>query len=112
LNIATDARFYRRSRARRSTIKEKIMKVRLVGCAVLAFLSLGLVACGDDDDGGDGGGCANAQMLCADDDTVEIDCADFGSAPASVRECVGNATTCDAVGACLFSSSPVAGSGG
>ncbi len=88
------------------------MKVRLVGCAVLAFLSLGLVACGDDDDGGDGGGCANAQMLCADDDTVEIDCADFGSAPASVRECVGNATTCDAVGACLFSSSPVAGSGG
>lgn len=88
------------------------MKVRLLGCAVLTFVSLGLVACGDDDAGG-GGGCANAQMVCANDDSVEgIDCAEFDSAPASVRECVGNATTCDAVTACLFASSPLAGSGG
>jgi hypothetical protein len=88
------------------------MKVRLLGCAVLVFLSLGLVACGDDDDGGGGAACANAQMVCADDDSVEIDCADFDSAPASVRDCVGDATTCDAVTTCLFSSSPLAGSGG
>jgi hypothetical protein len=86
--------------------------VRLLGCAVLTVFSLGLLACGDDDDGGGGGECANAQMVCADDDTVEIDCADFDSAPASVKQCVGSASTCDAVTACLFASSPVAGSGG
>lgn len=88
------------------------MKVRLLGCAVLVFSSLGLVACGDDDDDGGGGGCANAQMVCADDDTVEIDCADFDSAPASVKDCVGSATSCDAVTNCLFASSPRAGNGG
>ena len=89
------------------------MKIGLLGCGVLACLSLGLTACGDDDDGGGGGGaCANAEMVCASDSTVTIDCAEFDSAPQSVKDCVGGATTCDAVTACLFMSSPVAGSGG
>jgi hypothetical protein len=79
------------------------MKVRLLGCAALALLSLGLVACGDDDDSG--GGCANAQMVCADDESVEIDCDEYDSAPASIKECVGNASSCDAVTACFVSAS-------
>jgi hypothetical protein len=87
------------------------MTIRLFSLAVLACSCLALGACGDDDDEG-GGGCANAQMLCASDSTVEIDCSEFDGAPASVKTCVGNATTCDAVGACLGAASPRAGSGG
>ena len=87
------------------------MKVRWLGYAVLALAAFGLAACGDDDDGG-GGACANAQMVCASDDTVEIDCADFDGAPDSVKTCVGDATTCDAVTNCLLASSPRAGNGG
>jgi hypothetical protein len=83
----------------------------LLSSAVLAFSCFALGACGDDDDGG-GGACANAQMVCASDPDVTIDCADFDGAPATVKTCVGNATTCDAVTACIFQSSPRAGNGG
>jgi hypothetical protein len=86
------------------------MTPRLLGSAVLAFSCFALGACGDDDDGG--GDCANAQMLCADDNTVEIDCSQYDSAPASVKTCIGNATTCDAVNDCFLPSSPRAGTGG
>ena len=66
------------------------------------------LACGgDDDDDGGGGGCANAQMLCKDSMDVKIDCDEFDSAPASVKDCAGKATTCDAVTACVL-----AGAGG
>jgi hypothetical protein len=71
----------------------------------LMWLVVGLtfiaMACGDDEESTGGGGCANAQMVCADDMDVEITCEDFDSAPASVKECAGNATTCDAVFTCL-----------
>ena len=86
------------------------MKGLLLGSIMLAGLSLASAACGGDDDDDGGGGCANAQMLCKDNMDVEIDCADFDSAPASIKDCVGKATTCDAVAACIFGGA--AGGGG
>jgi hypothetical protein len=84
----------------------------LLGAALLACASMGLGACGDDDDEG-GGGCANAQMVCegqGDDGESPIDCSQFDSAPASIKDCAAKATTCDAVINCLFAAA--AGSGG
>ena len=75
--------------------------------------TFGLTACGGDDDDDDGGGaCAHAQMLCPSmgDTTIEIDCAEFSSAPASIKDCVGKATNCDGVTACLLGGA--AGGGG
>jgi hypothetical protein len=88
------------------------MRIRLGVYGVFACLALGLTACGDDDGDDGGGGCANAQMVCANDPDVEINCSEFDSAPASVKQCAGAATTCAAVQACIFQMSPVAGSGG
>lgn len=65
-------------------------------------LALALGACGDDEDSGGGAGCANAQMVCADNPDVEINCDEWDSAPASIKECAGAATTCEAVQTCLF----------
>ena len=89
------------------------MKGLRLGWTLLACLSLGLTACGGDDDDDDGGGaCAHAQMLCPSmgDTTIDIDCAEFGSAPASIKDCVAKATTCDGVTACLLGGA--AGGGG
>jgi len=86
------------------------MKAFILRSLLLACAGLGLGACGDDDDDG-GGGCANAQMVCASDPDVEIDCSMFDGAPASVKACTGSAMTCDAVFACLTSAA-LAGSGG
>jgi hypothetical protein len=63
-------------------------------------LSLASMACGDDEEGG-GASCAQVQMTCASDPNVEITCEDWDASPASVRECAADATTCDAVAACL-----------
>jgi len=76
------------------------MKGFVLGATLLASLSLGTAACGDDDDG-DGGACANAQMVCESDSTTDIECADFDGAPASIKDCVGKASTCTAVLNCL-----------
>ena len=77
------------------------MSKRFLLCAVIG-VSFAAMACGDDEDSGGGAGCAQVQMTCADDPDVEIDCGEWDSAPASIKECAGNATTCDAVQACLF----------
>lgn len=69
---------------------------------VVIGLCLASMACGDDEDTGGGAGCAHAQMLCEGNADIEIDCNEWDSAPASVKECAGNATSCDAVEACLF----------
>jgi hypothetical protein len=78
------------------------MKKLFLSCFVIS-LAFAAGACGDDEDGdgGGGGGCAHVQMVCASDPDVEITCEDFDSAPASVKTCAGNATTCDAVFTCL-----------
>lgn len=76
-------------------------KLLLVFMAVgLSFVAMG---CGDDEETG-GGGCANAQMVCEDDPSVEIDCTELDMAPANIKQCAGNASTCDAVLACLIGS--------
>jgi hypothetical protein len=82
------------------------MKGHWLGWVLFAAWSLAVAACGDDggDDGG-GGGCAHAQMVCASDPSVEIDCDQFDSAPGSIKECVGRAATCDAVATCLLGGS-------
>ncbi|HMI94057.1 MAG TPA: hypothetical protein VK509_21940 [Polyangiales bacterium] len=76
------------------------MKRFLLGASLLACLALATSACGDDDDDG-GGGCANAQMVCERDGQDVIDCANFDSAPASIKDCAGKATSCAAVLNCL-----------
>ena len=79
------------------------MKARWMVGTLLATMAMASFACGgDDDDDSGAGACAHAQMVCASDNTIEIDCDDFDSAPASIKECSGKAATCDAVTACLF----------
>jgi hypothetical protein len=75
--------------------------------ALFAGLSLASSACGggDDDDSGGSGGCAHAQMVCANDKSVTISCDQYDSAPASIKECVSKASTCDAVTNCLLGGS-------
>lgn len=79
------------------------MKGLLLGSIMLACLSLGSTACGGDDDDDGGGGCANAQMACKDDPDAMIDCSEFDSAPAGIKDCASKATTCDAVLQCFIS---------
>lgn len=76
------------------------MRKFFLSCFVIG-LAFAAGACGDDEESEGGGGCANAQMVCADDATVEITCEDFDMAPADVKACAGSATTCDAVQGCL-----------
>ncbi len=77
------------------------MRVSFLMCVVIG-LCFGSMACGDDEDSGGGAGCANAQMLCANNPDVEINCDEWDGAPAAVKECAGSATSCDAVEVCLF----------
>ena len=79
------------------------MKRPFLACTLLAALAMGSSACGgDDDDSGGGGGCAHVQLVCKDDSTVMIDCDQYDSAPASIKDCAGKAADCKAVQACLF----------
>jgi alpha-tubulin suppressor-like RCC1 family protein len=72
---------------------------------VLAMLLVGsALGCGDEGGGGEDAeaeACHRAQDLCADDSTVEIECADLDSAGASVRGCVSRAASCDAIVRCV-----------
>lgn len=73
--------------------------------------SLALAACGDDDDDGKSGAeaCAHAQMVCDeeqdDGSTITIECENVDKAPASARDCIGEAEDCGEVLACLLAAS-------
>jgi hypothetical protein len=86
-----------------STAHERHSKI----LACLALVSLSLAACGDDDDDGASGAeaCAHAQALCdgeQDGATIEVDCDELDSAPASARDCISKADECGEVVACLL----------
>ena len=75
------------------------MRKFFLTCFVIG-LAFAAGACGDDEDSGGGGGCARVQMLCSEDPDA-ISCDEYDQAPASVKECASNATTCDAVFTCV-----------
>jgi hypothetical protein len=77
------------------------MSKRFALCVKVGMMSLALRACGDDEEGDGGAGCAHVQMLCESDPDAMIECSEWDSAPASVKECASNATTCDAVWVCV-----------
>jgi hypothetical protein len=86
--------------------EETSMKAYTLSFLLLSGLSLASSACGGgDDDSGGTAGCAHAQMLCAKDQSVTIDCDQYDKAPASIKDCVGKATTCDGVAKCLLGGS-------